>query len=114
MLEVITVVLEARQICHTVVRCRESLSQRHLLSKIFAACLTALDLEAEAGQYDRLDSINALAVNLEKVCRKQAKRIVLVLDELEEPRGAVPTLFPSLARLGHLVYAIRFIEEPSC
>ena len=110
----ITAVLEARQICHTVVRCQESLSQRHLLSRIFAACLTALDLEAEAEQYDRLDSITALAVNLEKVCKKQVKKVVLVLDELEEPRGAVPTLLPSLANLGDLVYAIRFIEEPSC
>ena len=102
-LEVVTALLEARELRHAVVRCQESLSQRHLLSKIFAACLTALELEADAEQCDRLDSINALTVNLEKVFRTQDRKIVLVLDELDEQRGAAATLLPALARLGDLV-----------
>ena len=97
--------LAARQIRHAVVRCQESLSQRHLLSKIFAACLTTLDLEAGAEQHDKLDSINALANNLEKLFRKEQRRVVLVLDEVDEQGGAAVTLLPALARLGDLVSA---------
>ena len=71
-------------------------------------------MEADAEQYDRLDSVNALAMNLEKLFRKQNRKIVLVLDEPDEQRGAVATLPPALARLGDLVRAHIMLRKPPC
>ena len=90
-----------------IIKCRECLSQRHLLPKIFAAGLRALDAEGEAEQYDRIDSINALVVNLEKLFRKRNERMMVVLDAIDKQRGAGATLLPALARLGDLVGAFR-------
>ena len=102
-LELIQAVLEARDITHAIIRCQESLSQRHLLCKIFAATLGALGAEADAEAFDRLDSVNALAVNLEKLFRGKNEKVVLVLDEVEEQARAGGCLLPALARLGDLV-----------
>jgi origin recognition complex subunit 5 len=89
---------------YAAIQCQECLSQRHLLSKIFSACLTTLAVEEDDEQYDRIDTVNALAVGLEKLFRRHAQKLVLVLDEIDEQRGAVATLLPALARLGDLVH----------
>ena len=92
-----------------VVRCRECLSQRHLLGKIFAECVRALELSDTLEQYARVDSINAFAVNLQRLFgedgqgRRAVQRCVLVLDAVDEVRGAGPTLLAALGRLGDLV-----------
>ena len=106
-LEIIQAILKARSLKHVIIKCRECLSQRHLLPKIFASCLRALDPEGGAEQYDRVDSINALAVSLEKLFRKRGERITVVLDAIDKQRGAGATLLPALARLGNLVGAFR-------
>jgi origin recognition complex subunit 5 len=102
-LAVISTVLEAQSLRHVVVRCRECLSQRHLLVRIYAAMFTASRSAADAEAYDRIDSINSLAVALEKLFRTTHQRIILVLDGLDKQKGSSPTLLPALARLGDTV-----------
>ena len=63
----------------------------------------ALDVEGEADDFDRIDSINSLAVSLENVFRKRTHKMILVLDAVDKQRGAGATLFPAVARLGDLV-----------
>ena len=111
--EVVTAILEARSLKHAVVKCRECLSQRHLLTKIFAACLTTLGEDDTAEQYDRIDSINSLALCLEKLARKKQEKVILVLDGIDKQRGAITTLLPSLARLGDLV-GVLLLGRPDC
>ena len=101
--------LEARDIPHVVVKSRECLSQRHLLSRIFASCIHKLDQEDELDIYDKVESLNALQGILQKLFRRKNAEnklnvgFVLVLDGVDTQRGATPTLLPSLARLGDMV-----------
>ena len=110
---IVTAILQARSLKHAIVKCRECLSQRHLLTKIFAACLTTLGEDEEAEQYDRIDSINSLAVCLENLARKTQEKVILVLDGIDRQRGASATLLPSLARLGDLV-GVLLLGRPDC
>jgi origin recognition complex subunit 5 len=104
-LQVISAVLEARSLRYVTVKCRECLSQRHLLAKIFAACLSALNVEGDADQYGRIDSTIALAVGLEKLFERQDGKVTLVLDSIDKQIGQGPTLLPALARLSDMVNA---------
>lgn len=61
-----------------------------------------LDREDEE-RYDRLDNINALASNLRKLLNERQEKLVLVVTNADQQRGATPTLLPALARLGDLV-----------
>ncbi|RMZ91328.1 hypothetical protein DV736_g1416, partial [Chaetothyriales sp. CBS 134916] len=108
-LEVITAVLETRQVRHVLVRCAECVSPRHLLNKIFTACLTWLDQQDEADEYDRIDSVNALAINLDKLFQKQKVRIVLVLDQLDDLMGASQMLLAALVRLPDTVSSVSLL-----
>ena len=63
----------------------------------------SLGIEEENEQFERIDSINALVVGLEKLFRKRDERLILVLDAIDEQKGAGVTLLPGLARLGDLV-----------
>jgi origin recognition complex subunit 5 len=101
--EVIEGVLKARCLRHVIIKCRECLSQRHLLSKIFTTCLNALGRGESAEQYDRIDSMNALVGGLEKLFRQREERLILVLDGVDKQRGLGPTILPSLARMVDLV-----------
>lgn len=101
--EVISAVLEARHLLHTIIKCRECLSQRHLLGKIFSACAQALDREEAIEQYERVDSINALAANLQRLFEGTDQKLVLVLDSIDDLKGAGSTLLPALSRLGDMV-----------
>jgi len=102
--EVISTLLKERGIQQAIIRGRECLSQRHLLSKIFAACASAFEGEAQVEQYDRIDSINALLGNLRKLFeRNGGHKFVVAIDEVDKLRQAGPTLLPALARLGDQV-----------
>jgi len=79
------------------------LSQRHLLSKIFAACVSALQQEEEIEIFDRVDNLNALVVSLQKLLKNRRRKFVLVLDGIDKQRGGTATLLPALARIGDLV-----------
>ncbi|EXJ92259.1 hypothetical protein A1O3_00809 [Capronia epimyces CBS 606.96] len=102
--DVIVGVLERRGIDYAVLRSRECLSQRHLVSKVFAAALQALGLETRVEQYGRVDSINALLENLRKLSEHAAgRRFVVVLEDTDKLKQAGATLLPALARLGDYI-----------
>ncbi|KIW79687.1 hypothetical protein Z517_06301 [Fonsecaea pedrosoi CBS 271.37] len=111
-------VLRWREIPHGIVKSRECLSQRHLLSKIFAVCVAALGREQGQGQenqtgqqFDRTDSINALVGNLRRLFERvvvdsksnQKNKFVAVIEDADALRQPGPTLLPALARLGDVI-----------
>ncbi|EXJ70071.1 uncharacterized protein A1O5_07144 [Cladophialophora psammophila CBS 110553] len=102
---VIVEVLRSREIQHGIIKSRECLSQRHLLSKIFAACISAFGQESQTDHFDRTDSINALLGNLRKLFERVVgqKKFVAVIEDADALRQSGPTLLPALARLGDLV-----------
>ena len=103
--EVISAVLKEREIQHAIVKSKECLSQRHLLSKIFAACASALEEQTRIDQYDKVDSINVLLGNLRKIFdRHNDAKFVVVIEGIDKLKQAGPTLLPALARLGNQVY----------
>jgi origin recognition complex subunit 5 len=103
---VIVNVLEKRGIPYALLRSRECLTQRHLLSKIFASCVSAFEIESQIEQYDRIDSINALMGNLRKPFERVGqRRFVIVIEGIDRLKQAGPTLLPALARLGDQVYS---------
>lgn len=85
------------------VKSRECLSQRHLLGKIFTACLHAVEQGEKVEDYDRIDSLNALSVNLQQLFQNTAGKVILVLDSIDEVKGAGSTMLPALARLADIV-----------
>ena len=54
-------------------------------------------------QYNRVDSLNGLAVSLQKILQDFDQKLVLVLDGIDRQRGSSATLLPALARLGDTV-----------
>ena len=107
-LKCIVSVLEARNRTHALVKCQDCLSQRHLLSKIYASCVVALGEAERIEEYGKIDTLNSLVVNLQKLFEKTAKdgqyeKLVLVLDAIDEQRGGSATLLPALARLPDLM-----------
>jgi origin recognition complex subunit 5 len=111
-LQTVCAVLSAREITHAVVKSRECLSLRHLLSKIYTACVATLytegDERAEELYHSRTDSVNALYVNLQKLLQGRHEKLVLVLDGIDKQKGVNPTTLPALARLGDLVGTIEY------
>lgn len=105
-LDVLLAVLHARKLNPAIVRCKECLGGRHLLARIFGACLLALGRGAEAEKYDRIDGVNALLGGLGKLFKRvegeEMQKAVLVLDGVDRARS-VGGLLPALARLGDLV-----------
>jgi origin recognition complex subunit 5 len=107
-LKCITNVLEASSGSHAVVKCADCLSQRHLLSKIFAACIVALVEVEHIEEYGKIDTLNSLVVNLQRLFEKTAgagkcQKLTLVLNGIDEQRGGSATLLPSLTRLPDLM-----------
>lgn len=88
------------------VDCKECLSQRHLLSKVFANCVKSLGKEEDVDKFDRLENINALASNLKKLLHLRHEPLVVIVAGADRQRGANAALFPALARLGDLVSRI--------
>ncbi|KIW68367.1 hypothetical protein PV04_04320 [Phialophora macrospora] len=102
--EVIINVLRAREVNHALIKTNECLSQRHLLSKIFAACITALGYDGQIDRYEKMDSINALLGNLRRLFgRAEGRKFVLVVEDADELKQPGPTLLPALARLGDVI-----------
>ncbi|KIW29352.1 uncharacterized protein PV07_05171 [Cladophialophora immunda] len=111
---VIVEVLRSREIQHGVIKSRECLSQRHLLSKIFAACVGAFGQESDTEHFDRTDSINALLGNLRRLFERVGrKEFVAVIDDADALKQPGPTLLPALARLGDLIPGLSIILTSS-
>lgn len=107
---VITSVLEKREYQYAVIRSRECLSPRHLLSKIFAEVIEAFGLESQLGRYVRVDSLNALLENMRKISRDTCgRRFVVVIEDIDRLKQAGTMLLPALARLGDQVRGISIL-----
>jgi hypothetical protein len=113
-LHTVSSVLSARELPHAIVKSRECLSLRHLLSKIHTACIGAVYEEGEEAADEayehRTDSVNALSVNLQRLLRGRDRKLVLVLDGVDKQRGLNPTTLPALVRLSDIVC----FEQSSC
>lgn len=62
-------------------------------------------------RYDKLDSINAIGSNLRRLLQQRKEKLVVILVGADQQRGATPTLFPALARLGDLVSRSAFLRR---
>lgn len=102
--------MSSQKVEYVVVNCQECLNQRHLLSKIFARCVSVHKQEEDLDRYDRVDSINALASNLRRLLHKRTEKLVVVVVGVDQQRGATATLLPALARLGNLVGVLRLVQ----
>ncbi|KAK5096290.1 hypothetical protein LTR70_003071 [Exophiala xenobiotica] len=71
--------------------------------------------EDQVDRYDRLDSINALGSSLKRLLqhRKEKEKLVVIIVGADQQRGATPTLFPALARLGDLIPCLSLILTSS-
>jgi origin recognition complex subunit 5 len=85
---------------------RECITARHLLERIVAASLDALeevyDEKIDRRPYARTENLSALCVNLEKMLEGRSK-FVLVLDAIDKLREGGGTLIAALGRLGEAV-----------
>ncbi|KAJ4989070.1 origin recognition complex subunit orc5 [Stagonosporopsis vannaccii] len=100
------------QIPHTIVNVRECITTRHLLERIVAASLDALedayDETIDRRPYARTENLSALCVNLQKMLEVRGK-LVLVLDALDKLRESGGTLIAALGRLGEMIPALAII-----
>jgi hypothetical protein len=94
------------QIPHTIINVRECITARHLLERIVAATLDALDEfndeKIDRRPYARTENLSALCVNMAKMLEGRGK-FVLVLDAMDKLREGGGTLIAALARLGEIV-----------
>jgi origin recognition complex subunit 5 len=88
---------------------RECITTRHLLERIVAASLDALeeahDETIDRRPYARTENLSALCVNLQAMLEGRGK-FVLVLDAIDKLREGGGTLIPALGRLGEAVRLI--------
>jgi origin recognition complex subunit 5 len=95
------------RIQHTIINVRECITTRHLLERIVAASLDALDVfndeKIDRRPYARTENLSALCVNMEKLLEGRDK-FVLVLDAVDKLREGGGTLIAALARLGEMVW----------
>ncbi|KAF2688935.1 hypothetical protein K458DRAFT_385096 [Lentithecium fluviatile CBS 122367] len=103
---IIRAYLKVSGIPFAIVNSRECITGRHLLERIVASCLDALD-DFDGGRIDRrpfarTENLSALAVNLQRLFGGRAK-FVVVLDGVDAQREAPPTLLPALARFGEMI-----------
>lgn len=91
---------------HAIVNVRECITTRHLLERVVAASLDALDEaydeKIDRRPYARTENLSALCVNLEKMLEGRGK-FVLVLDAIDRLREGGGTLVAALCRLGEAV-----------
>ena len=92
---------------HTIINVRECITTRHLLERIVAASLDALDVfndeKIDRRPYARTENLSALCVNMEKLLEGRDK-CVLVLDAVDKLREGGGTVIAALARLGEMVW----------
>ncbi|KAF2627071.1 hypothetical protein BU25DRAFT_368730, partial [Macroventuria anomochaeta] len=100
------------QIPHTIVNVRECITTRHLLERIVAASLDALeeldDEKIDRRPYARTENLSALCVNLQKMLEGREK-FVLVLDAIDKLREGGGTLIAALGRLGETIPTLSLI-----
>jgi origin recognition complex subunit 5 len=91
---------------HTLINVRECITTRHLLERMVASSLDALDQhhdeKMDRRPYARTENLSALCVNLAKLLAGRGK-FVLVLDALDKLREGGGTLIAALGRLGESV-----------
>ncbi|KAH9882718.1 hypothetical protein J1614_000083 [Plenodomus biglobosus] len=98
--------LDLSRIPHVIVNVRECISTRHLLERIVAASLDALDHSnderIDRRPFARTENLSALCVNLGKLLHGRGK-FVLVLDGMDRLRERGGTLIPALAKMGETI-----------
>lgn len=94
------------RIPHVFINVRECITARHLLERIVAASLDALDeqddTKTDRRPFARTENLSALCVNLGKMLVGH-DQFVVVLDAVDKLREGSSTLVPALARLGESV-----------
>jgi origin recognition complex subunit 5 len=100
-------------IAHTIINVRECITARHLLERIVAASLDALeeydDVKRDRRPYARTENLSALCVNMAKMLQGREK-FVLVLDAVDKLREGGGTLIAALGRLHESVSFYLAIE----
>lgn len=104
--------MEELQVPHTIIRCAECITGRHLLTKILLETLRALGLEGEWERFGKgkCEHVSTLVVLLsdilsstDKLGESNGKKFILVLDGIDKQREASQMLLAALARLGEVV-----------
>ncbi|KAH7355922.1 origin recognition complex subunit 5 C-terminus-domain-containing protein [Pyrenochaeta sp. MPI-SDFR-AT-0127] len=100
------------RIPHVVINVRECITTRHLLERIVAASLDALDAfddeKIDRRPYARTENLSALCVNMGKMLEGRRK-FILVLDAVDQLREGGGTLTAALNRLGETIPQISLI-----
>ncbi|KAH7073999.1 origin recognition complex subunit 5 C-terminus-domain-containing protein [Paraphoma chrysanthemicola] len=100
------------RIPHATINVRECITTRHLLERIVAASLDALDEyddeKRDRRPYARTENLSALCVNLAKMLEGRDK-FVLVLDAVDRLREGGGTLIAALRRLGETISSIALV-----
>ncbi|KAH8691131.1 hypothetical protein BGW36DRAFT_400483 [Talaromyces proteolyticus] len=108
-------VLEALNVPHTVVRCAECITGRHLLTKILLETLRVLDLGDEWERFGKgkCEYVSTLVVLLTDAFSsskgKGVDKFILVLDGIDKQRDASQMLLAALARLGEVIPVLTVI-----
>ncbi|QIX02495.1 hypothetical protein AMS68_008012 [Peltaster fructicola] len=103
---VVRAYLQAIDLPYTIVRCRECVTERHLLERTVRAVedivakRTAADVSIDRN--GKCESINALSTHLQDLM-KPFDHFILVIDGVDKQREASSTLRPALARLGEII-----------
>lgn len=99
---------------HTIINVRECITARHLLERIVASSLDALeeanDEKIDRRPFARTENLSALCVNVAKILNGRRK-FVLGLDAVDKLREGGSTLIAALARLGETVRAGRATRD---
>ncbi|KAF1828739.1 origin recognition complex subunit Orc5 [Decorospora gaudefroyi] len=101
------------RIPHAVINVRECITARHLLERIVAASLDAVEEADDGGKIDRrpyarTENLSALCVNMAKLLEGREK-FVLVLDAVDKLREGGGTLIAALGRLGETIPSLALI-----
>ncbi|KAF1952083.1 hypothetical protein CC80DRAFT_480102 [Byssothecium circinans] len=109
---IIRAYLKLSKLPHAIVNSRECITGRHLLERIVAGCLDALD-QHDGGRIDRrpyarTENLSSLAVHLQRMLEGRGK-FVLVLDGIDRQREAPPTLMAALGRFGEMIPSLSII-----
>ncbi|CRG86734.1 hypothetical protein PISL3812_03745 [Talaromyces islandicus] len=113
-------VLEELQVPHTIIRCAECITGRHLLTKILLETLRALGLDAEWERFGKgkCEHVSTLVVLLSDILSTknqtgenngEKKKFILVLDGIDKQREASQMLLAALARLGEVIPALTVV-----
>ncbi|KAF5847709.1 hypothetical protein GGP41_008947 [Bipolaris sorokiniana] len=94
------------RLCHAIINVRECITTRHLVERIVASTLDALDEfhdeKTDRRAYARTENLSALCVNTGKLLEGRGK-FVLVLDAMDKLREGGGTLIAALGRLGESI-----------